>query len=115
MLAARSSSAHQGATLSERRRFSGVPGSDTRSGRAVYFEKRLQILAVESTTKEIHISLKQKEMEGALVEKVIEVLEGADLAKFAKWLPEPVEIIRINKKAKEIIDDLKPKEVPHGV
>ncbi len=73
-----------------------------------YFERRFQILAVESTTSEILQNLKEKEVPQNLREKIREVLEAADLVKFAKWNPAPAEIIRINQTSKTIIEEAKP-------
>lgn len=81
----------------------------------IYLERRYHILAIESTTFEILHYLKQKETPEKLVQKIDEVLLAADMAKFAKWVPEPTEIIQLNKKSKEIIDDSAQKEIPHGV
>ncbi len=81
----------------------------------VYFEKRFGILAVELTTFETMLVLAQKEINPALLEKINEVLQAADLAKFAKWKPEPKEILEINRKSKEIVEEAAPKEVPGGV
>ena len=82
----------------------------------VYFEKRFHVLAVESTTYEILLELSKKEVERGLLEKIREVLEWADLAKFAKWVPEPAQVILINQKAKQIIEAAKPVPEPsHGV
>ncbi len=81
----------------------------------IYFEKRFGILAVELTTFEIMRVLAQKDIDRALLEKIDEVLQASDLAKFAKWKPEPKEILEINQKSKEIIEQAKPKEVLGGV
>ncbi|MBI3313852.1 MAG: hypothetical protein HYZ83_06425 [Candidatus Omnitrophica bacterium] len=74
----------------------------------IYFEKRYGVPAIESTTYEVLRLLKDKETPQALREKIDEVLSSADLAKFAKWKPEPVEIISINKKSKQIVEDSRP-------
>lgn len=83
----------------------------------VYFEKRFGILAVEFTTHEILRSLKHKEIPSALLKKIEEVLEAADLAKFAKWKPEPAQIIQLNQKSRQIVEEAKPtlQEAEHGV
>ncbi len=81
----------------------------------IYFEKRFQILAVESTTFEIMLFLAQKELDPNLLKKIEEVLQATDLAKFAKWKPEPKEILEINQKALQLVELAKPKEVPDGV
>jgi hypothetical protein len=80
-----------------------------------YFESRFHILAVESTTYEIMRALSGKEMDRELRVKIEEVLESADLAKFAKWVPEPTQVVQINQKSKQIIEDARPKEVVGGI
>ncbi|HTL48497.1 MAG TPA: hypothetical protein VL688_10615 [Verrucomicrobiae bacterium] len=83
----------------------------------IYLEKRHNITAIESTTFEILQLLKQKDISGQLRNKIKEVLEFADLAKFAKWRPEPAEVITFNKRSKEIIEESTPVEPKpsHGV
>lgn len=71
----------------------------------IYFEKRYRIQAVESTTYEIMLLLKDADIDSALRRKINDVLESADLAKFAKWKPEPAMIMDLNKKAREIITE----------
>ena len=73
-----------------------------------YFEKRFEILAVESTTAEVLKDLNKKEIPSALLEKVREALETADLVKFAKWKPTPVEILKTNQLAKTIVEEARP-------
>lgn len=80
-----------------------------------YFEARHQILAVESTTYEIMLLLKDKGIDPDLRAKIAEVLEAADLAKFAKWKPDPAQVILINKKSKEIVEESTPREAPRGI
>lgn len=75
-----------------------------------YFEHRFQIVAIESTTEEILAELKNREIDPALTAKIQEVLEAADLAKFAKWKPEPTSVIRLNKQSRAIIEEATPKE-----
>ena len=79
-----------------------------------YFERRFQILAVESTTDEINKMLRQKNIEMKLRNKIAEVLEAADLAKFAKWKPDPQVIKEHFQKSKEIIEEAKPAAVQGG-
>ncbi len=71
----------------------------------IYFEKRYEILAIESTTFEIMRMLRTQNCSSALLEKISEVMESADLAKFAKWKPEPMEIRNLNQKAIQIIEE----------
>jgi len=70
-----------------------------------YFEKRFSIDAIESTTYEIDYELRRCEVDTKLREKIVDVLQDSDLAKFAKWKPEPQDIVRINKRSKEIIQE----------
>ena len=81
----------------------------------VYFETRFHILAVESTTYEIMRGLAGKDIDPELRAKISEVLEAADLAKFAKWVPEPAQVVQINVKSKQIIEQARPKEVAGGI
>ena len=81
----------------------------------IYFERRFQILAIESTTYEIIRALRQKSIEPELIRKIAEVLEAADLAKFAKWIPEPSQILLLNQKSKQIVELAKPGEASRGV
>jgi len=77
-----------------------------------YFERRFEILAVESTTSEILRDLRKREIPESLLEKIQQVLDTADLAKFAKWKPPAPEILQINQLAKKIIEEARP---PIGV
>lgn len=70
----------------------------------VYFEKRYDILAVESTTYEIMKLLKEKSLPQDLYRKIQDVLEKSDLAKFAKWRPQPAEILSMNKEAQAVVE-----------
>ena len=70
---------------------------------------------MESTTYEIIKDLKDKEIDSVLRKKIQTVLEASDLAKFAKWKPEPAEIIALNKQSKQIVEEAAPKEVKSGV
>jgi len=88
-----------------------------------YFEKRYQVLAVESTTIEILRAFRPLHLEAGLYQKIQYVLEASDLAKFAKWVPAATETFQINKKAEEIVKESAPvpeqapvpAEAPHGV
>ena len=80
-----------------------------------YFEKRFHILAVESTTYEILRSLGQTDVDPELRKKIAEVLESADLAKFAKWIPEPGQILQLNQQAKQVVELSRPKEAVNGI
>ena len=73
-----------------------------------YLERRFEILAVESTTFEILRDLQHKETASTVVDKARDVLEYADLVKFAKLKPAPAEIIRINQTAKAMVEEARP-------
>ena len=74
-----------------------------------FFERRFEILAVESTTSEILKSLREKEVSAGLRQKIQRVLEDADLAKFAKWKPALSEITPINLLSKALVEESRPK------
>ncbi len=77
-----------------------------------YMERRYQILALESTTDEIMSALRQRELDGKTLTLIKSHFEVCDLVKFAKFKPEPAEIIRQTKLAKEIVDITKAPELP---
>jgi hypothetical protein len=87
----------------------------------IYFEKHYHVLAVELTTFEILRALRSEHLDTSLFQKIQYVLESSDLAKFAKWIPTPSEILQINKKAEEVIQESVPgpekvpAEASHGV
>lgn len=73
-----------------------------------YLEGRFGINAMESTTDEIKEDLF---LETSLKNKVTEILEQADLAKFAKFKPLNDENMSVMKKAKDFVRHTKPKEI----
>lgn len=74
-----------------------------------YFERRFEIQAAESTTSEILRDLREKEVPEGLRDKIQRVLEVADLVKFAKWRPASPEILQVNQKAKQVVEEARPK------
>lgn len=76
-----------------------------------YFELRYGIQALESTTDEILNLLKKRNVDMKLREKILQVMETADLAKFAKWKPEPPVILQTFQGAKEVIEISKPSAI----
>lgn len=78
-----------------------------------YFERRFEILAVESTTSEILEALRPKELPPVLLENIRQLLEAADLVKFAKSRPPAPEILKLNQLSKRIVEEARP--VSHGV
>jgi hypothetical protein len=54
-----------------------------------YIERRFQTLAMEQTTGEILLSLKNKHIETADLNRLTDILKLADLVKFAKVIPDP--------------------------
>ncbi|MBI4000051.1 MAG: hypothetical protein HY351_05490, partial [Candidatus Omnitrophica bacterium] len=71
-----------------------------------YFERRYHIRALESTTYELMKELKEK-LSPDPFKLVEDVLSFCDLVKFAKYNPEPAEILRQNNQSKMIIDATK--------
>ena len=77
-----------------------------------YLERRHSIQAIESTTFEILSLLRGKNLSGILRSKIKDVLEFSDLAKFAKWKPDAMEILTYNKRAREIVEESAPAAAP---
>lgn len=75
-----------------------------------YFERRYQMHVLESTTFELKNNLKDKTSVENL-KLIDEVLSFCDLVKFAKYVPSPLEIIRQNSQAKQIIDQTREQEI----
>jgi len=75
-----------------------------------YFERRYEVPALESTTFEVMLALKEKvDLEnGKLIQ---EILDFCDFVKFAKYIPSVPEVLNHNKRALEVIDRTK-LEVP---
>lgn len=73
-----------------------------------YLERRFEFAAVEKTTDEISKDLRQIALEDTAKRLIREFLEEVDIVKFAKYLPEPREIVLINKRATEIVEKTKP-------
>ncbi len=72
----------------------------------IYLEKQFGIQAIEGTTSEIAAMLKRVPATDESKKKLIEVLEAADFAKFAKWVPPPADIVALNKKAESVVTEL---------
>ncbi len=73
----------------------------------IFLEKQFGIQAVEATTSEIATLCKRLFLLNDDTKKrLIEVLDAADFAKFAKWIPEPSDILALNKRAEEMILEL---------
>ena len=56
-----------------------------------YIEERFQVPALESTTDELLAALNMSSMSAAQREQLANMLRMADMVKFAKWTPLPVE------------------------
>ncbi len=72
-----------------------------------YLERRFNFAAVEKTTDEIAKDLLRIDVDDSTRHFMKDFLEEVDIVKFAKYSPEPQEIIRINRSAKEIVDKTK--------
>lgn len=80
-----------------------------------YMERRYDFAAVEKTTDEIFKNLRDLKIADGAKAVIKEFLLDADMVKFAKYRPEPREIVLINKKATDIVDKTKPVETPEAV
>ena len=72
-----------------------------------YFERRFNVLALESTTEELVQKIREFELDGKTKNLIRNLLESCDLVKFAKYQPTPAEIMQYNRQAKEIVDETK--------
>ena len=83
-----------------------------------YIERELQVPALEKTTDEIIGMLRDFQNANTIqtsketILKLKELLQEADLVKFAKSKPIAIEIEEDRKDAEEIISNLKPKPIP---
>ncbi|HLD56439.1 MAG TPA: hypothetical protein VJA00_02350 [Candidatus Omnitrophota bacterium] len=75
-----------------------------------YFERRYQIRALELTTYELKNAFKDR-LSAEQRQLIDDVLSFCDLAKFAKYIPTPLEIIRQNNQAKLVIDQTREPEI----
>ncbi|MBI4398000.1 MAG: hypothetical protein HY586_02620 [Candidatus Omnitrophica bacterium] len=73
-----------------------------------YFQKRFKFKALEETSSEIVDELNRLETNADSMKLVAQFFDAADLVKFAKCIPEPVEIIKTHKLAQEIVEKTKP-------
>jgi len=77
-----------------------------------YLERRFEFSAVEKTTEEIVSDLRHIELDGAIRSAIRGFLDDTDIVKFAKYLPEPQEIVAINRQSMNIVDKTKIVETP---
>jgi hypothetical protein len=82
-----------------------------------FLSETYQIHALEGTTYEIDLLLKEKESSNDRRKKVRELLEFSDLAKFAKYLPSDLEVAKMNREAESFVQETaeKVEEVSDGV
>ena len=79
----------------------------------IFLEKQFGIQATEATTSEIARLSKRLSLPEESKRNLIEILEAADFAKFAKWIPSPSEIIILNKRAEALIHELAVSTTPN--
>ena len=75
-----------------------------------YLERRFAVTALDCTTRELILELKQKDFMSGLISKTKEVLENADLVKFAKYDPPRSMAEVTERRILEIVEDTKPPE-----
>jgi hypothetical protein len=72
-----------------------------------FLDRRTGIPAAEATTYEILRMLREKDTAPAQLGRVRDLMEAADYVKFAKWIPEPAQIMTMNRAAKQIVEDFR--------
>ena len=77
-----------------------------------YIERRFSVEALEFTTSEILKALKIKDLDKSVAEKMKEVLDQADLVKFAKFSPTRVVAETLEKELIQVVDSTKIVEIP---
>lgn len=78
-----------------------------------YLSKRFAINLLEKTSFESKILLIQKELRKDTVENIGEILDQADMVKFAKSTTEEITVLRLSVLAKQIVNETSPKEIEH--
>lgn len=77
----------------------------------LYLSKRFEINLLEKTSLESKILLIQKGLEKDTVENIGEILDQADMVKFAKSTTEEITVLRLSVLAKQIVNETSPKEI----
>ncbi len=72
----------------------------------IFLEKQFGIQASEATTSEIANIIKRIQITEESKKHLVEVLEAADFAKFARWIPSPADILTLNKQAEALVIEL---------
>lgn len=78
-----------------------------------YLSKRFEINLLEKTSLESKILLIQKGLRKDTVENIGEILDQADMVKFAKSTTEEITVLRLSVLAKQIVNETSPKEIEH--
>ncbi len=73
-----------------------------------YLERRYGLDLMESTSVEIHDLLKKKIQETSVLDEIRQILEKADLVKFAKFTPERVFAAELEKRLLAVVEATKP-------
>lgn len=76
-----------------------------------YLSKRFEINLLEKTSLESKILLIQKGIRKDTVENIGEILDQADMVKFAKSTTEEITVLRLSVLAKQIVNETSPKEI----
>jgi hypothetical protein len=80
-----------------------------------YLERRLESHALERTTRELTLELRNYSLNKEDIQLIESVLSFCDLVKFAKYVPPVIEILDENKQAKLIVDHTREQEqAPSG-
>lgn len=73
-----------------------------------YLERRFKVAAIDLTTAEILSAMKELELPADAREKAKDVLENADLVKFAKYSPSRAITERVEEELLQVVDSTKP-------
>ena len=76
-----------------------------------YLSKRFDINLLEKTSFESKVLLIQKGLPKKAVDNIGEILDQADMVKFAKSTTEEITVIRLSTLAKQIVNETSPKEI----
>jgi hypothetical protein len=75
-----------------------------------YLGVRYELNLLESTSFQTKILMKHKGLSEDTVETIQLILEQADMVKFAKSMPEEIDILKISALAKQIVAETSPLE-----
>lgn len=76
-----------------------------------YLTRRYEISLLERTTSQTKLLLREKGLNDDTIDTIVQILNQADMVKFAKSKPDLVSIMRISTLAKQIVAETSPLEI----